>query len=397
MPKLAATIAAIGAYAIMSGFLTQSGVILQPMSVDFGRSVAQTAPLFSYLLAGNLVGFLLCLVIFDVLTIKRIFLFAYAALFAGVGLVAATHAFAAAAAGIALIGFGAGIGLSAGAVIITRSYGANQRAAAFLGTDCAFSVAGFVFPAVASAAIAAGYGWRAGYFVVAAAAALLLVAALRTRLPAATAGAPGVHQRWRGATRASVAGVVLFCAGLCLYLCGQSTFLIWAPTYLENVLSIGVPQANTVIGSFWGPSIFGLITAALLVTRVPPRGVLIVASCSAVVCTFLLASTPSAHAFFTLTSVFGFTSTCMYKLMISIGSEQVASPPPQLVTFLLLAGAIGGTIAPAASGAVVGVFHVHAGPLMAFGCYAGALVCIVLALALERSRARAIPAAALSS
>lgn len=392
MRKLPATVVAIFAYAIMSGFVTQSGVILRPASADFGRSITDTAPLFSYLLGGNLVGFLLCLIIFDFLTIKRVLVLAYTAVFLGVGLFTATHAFALASIAVALIGFGAGIGLSAGAVIITRTYAENRRAAAFLGTDCAFSVAGFAFPALAGAAIAAGYGWRTGYVIVAAVAALLVIAALRIRFPEAEAAGKRGRNGPAGVTKASIAGVVLFGLGLCLYLCGQSVFLIWAPSYLETVLALPALQANAVVGSFWGPSIFGLITAGLIVTRVPPRLVLIVATCSAVVCTFLIASTTSAQLFFTLTLAFGFSSTCMYKLMISIGSEQVPSPPPQLVTFLLLSGAIGGTIAPALSGRVVHAFGPHAGPLMAFGCYAGALAVVVLAVLIERSARRTLPA-----
>lgn len=372
----------------MSGFVTQSGVILRPAAAEFHRTVAQTAPLFSYLLGGNLVGFLLCLVIFDVLTIKRVLIFAYAFLFAGVALFTSTHEYAIASVAIALIGFGAGIGLSAGALIIARTYDENRRAAAFLGTDCAFSVAGFVFPALATAAVTAGRPWQSGYVIVALIAAMLLFAALWIPFPEGRGAARVPTTRSPSAGKAAIAGVVLFGAGLCLYLCGQSAFLIWAPSYLETILAVPAAKANGIVGNFWGPSIFGLLTAGLIVTRVQPRVVLLFATTLAVLCTFVIASTGSERMFFALTLVFGFSSTCMYKLMISIGTEQVASPPPQLVTFLLLAGAIGGTIAPALSGRVVQAFGPHAGPYMAFGCYAGALAVVILALLIEKSAQR---------
>jgi TsgA-like MFS transporter len=385
MAKLPATLVAIVAYAVMSGFVTQEGVILMPAAAGFARTAADTAPLFSYILVGNLVGFALCLVAFNVATIRQVFAFAYATLFVGVAMIVATHTFAPATVGFALVGFGAGIGLSAGAVIIARSYSANRRAVAFLGTDCAFSVAGFVFPAVTSALLVAGYGWRTGYVVVAAVAAVLLVAVFLIRLPEAPRAAADAAPATAMSREAGVR-VALFALGLCLYLCGQYCFLIWAPTVLQGTFGMAAPRANAIVGTFWGPSIFGLLTAAVLVSRVPPRRVLLAAALVAVACTLGLATTASASTFFTLTLVFGFSSTCMYKLMISIGSEQVVTPSPRLVTFLLLAGAIGGTIAPALSGGVVHALGTHAAPALACACYAGALAAVVAALALEAWR-----------
>jgi TsgA-like MFS transporter len=395
-PKLPATLVAIFAYAIMSGFVTQSGVILAPAAAALHASVTDTAVLFSYLLAGNLVGFLLCLMLFDVLSIRRVLILAYVAVFAGVAAFATTHAFAVASAAIALIGFGAGVGLSAGAVTISKTYAENRRAVAFLGTDCAFSVAGFIFPAIAGAAIAHGMRWQTGYVVVAGLAVLVLLAALGIRFPATGRAAAQPRERSRRPDASSIAGVLLFGAALCLYLCGQSAFLIWAPSYVQTVLAVPAGQANGVVGSFWGPSIFGLISAALIVSRVPPRLVLLIAASAAVVCTLLLASTPSPSFFFTMTLAFGFCSTCMYKLMISLGTEQVASPPPQLVTFLLLSGALGGTLGPVLSGRVVHAFGLHAGPIMALLCYATTLLFVVVALVLERTLRR-LPPNALSS
>jgi TsgA-like MFS transporter len=385
--KLPATLIAIGAYAIMSGFLTQGGVILRPAALEFGRTAAATAPLFSYLLGGNLIGFVLCLVVFDVLSIKRVFTLAYAVLFAGVALIVTAHTFAPAAAGFALAGFGAGIGLSCGAVIITRTYAAHRRAAAFLGTDCAFSVAGFVFPAVASFALGAGGSWHTGYVVVAVCAALLLVVALIVPLPDAPP-VPAVDAQ-RGPAPVDAGArvrVALFAAGLCLYLCGQSTFLTWAPLALAERFALPASQANAIVGTFWGPSIIGLLTAGVLVSFVAPRAVLACAASIAAICTLALALTWSASAFFVLTLAFGLTSTCMYKLMISIGSEQVLTPSPRLVTLLLLAGAVGGMIAPALSGRVVAAFGLQAGTVMTFVCYAGALAAVLAGVGLEAAR-----------
>ncbi|HTJ27623.1 MAG TPA: MFS transporter TsgA [Candidatus Limnocylindria bacterium] len=395
--KLPATLVAIFAYAIMSGFFTQGGVILAPAAAAFGVRVTDAAALFSYLLAGNLVAFLLCLVLFDVLSIRRVLVLAYGAVFAGVAIFATTHAFAIACAAIALIGFGGGVGLSAGAVTISKTYAENRRAVAFLCTDCAFSVAGFIFPAIAAGAIARAMPWQSGYVVVAGVAALVLLAAFGIRFPQTGRAAARAAERATRPDAATIVRVVLFGGALCLYLCGQSTFTLWAPNYLQTVLAVPALDANAIIGKFWGPSIFGLIIAAVVVSRIPARLVLVIAGCAAAGCTLVLASTGSAPTFFAATAAFGFCSTCLYKLMISLGTEQVAAAPPQLVTFLLFAGALGGTIGPALSGRVVHALGLHAAPAMAFVCYAATLVLVVAALVLERTVRPEVPVNALSS
>jgi TsgA-like MFS transporter len=169
-----------------------------------------------------------------------------------------------------------------------------------------------------------------------------------------------------------------------LYLCGQGAFLIWAPQELQTAFGLPALQASPVVGAFWGPSIFGLIAAALLVTRVPPRWVVIGAATFSVASLAVCVLAPDAHTFFAATFAFGFTSTCLFKLMISIGSEQIADAPPQLVTFLLLSASIGGTIAPAVSAWFVNEHGPRAGIIMALACYSGTLAAAVAALAVER-------------
>ena len=148
VPKTPATIVAIATYVIVSGIFTQSGVILGPAAAYFHTSVPDTALMFSYLNAGNLGGIMLCLVVFPALTIRQVLASAYGVFFAGVALLETTPSLHAAFAAVVLIGFGVGTGLSTGAVIISKLFCDWRRAIAFLGTDCAFSAAGWTgFPA----------------------------------------------------------------------------------------------------------------------------------------------------------------------------------------------------------------------------------------------------------
>lgn len=230
--------------------------------------------------------------------------------------------------------------------------------------------------------------WQSGYIAVAGIAGVLLVAATFVRFPVTgrAATVPASHAAAEGSARGSRTGVGLFALALALYLCGQGAFLIWAPQDLQTVFGLTALRAAPVVGSFWGPSIFGLVTAALLVTRIPPRWVVIGAGTLTVASLVACTLAPDAQAFFRATFAFGFTSTCLFKLLISIGSEQVVDAPPQIVTFLLLSASIGGTVAPAVSAWFVNVRGPQAGIVMALICYAGTLAAAIAALALERAR-----------
>jgi TsgA-like MFS transporter len=384
--KAPATAIAIATYIVMGGFFTQSGVILTAAAAYFRAPIPQTATLFSYLTGGNLIGLIVCLFIFNAFSIRHVLAFAYLSLFAGVALLAVSHALPAGALAIGLCGFGAGVGLSTGAVIIAKTYALRSRAVAFLGTDCTFSLSGYVFPAFAAASIASGWIWQSGYLAVAAVAAVLLVAAAFVRFPpTGRTVAAGPASAPRGASsRATRSAIALFALALGLYLCGQGAFLIWAPQNLETRFGLSAALAAPIIGAFWGPSIFGLVTAALLVTRIPPRAVVIGAATATIASLLACTLAPDAHAFFIATFGFGFASTCLFKLMIAIGSEQIADAPPQLVTFLLLAASVGGTIAPAASAWIVNLRGPHAGIVMALACYVVMLAATLAALAVER-------------
>jgi TsgA-like MFS transporter len=180
----------------------------------------------------------------------------------------------------------------------------------------------------------------------------------------------------------------LFAFALALYLCGQGAFLIWAPQYLETAFGLPAQQAAPIVGAFWGPSIFGLVTAAVVVSWVPPRVVVLCAATLTVGSLVAATVVHDAHAFFTATIAFGFTSTCLFKLLISIGSEQIADPPPQLVTMLLLSASVGGTIAPVLSAAIVAGSSAHAGIVVALVCYAGTLAAALVAMIAERTGMR---------
>jgi TsgA-like MFS transporter len=383
--RFPATAVAVATYVIVAGIFTQSGVVLQPAAAYFHASVPDTAVLFSYVSAGNVAGILLSLGAFNVFSIRQVLIGAYTCMFAGVATIVATHQLTTACIAIFAIGLGVGTGLSGGAVILAKLYVDRARAVAFLSTDCAFSATGFVIPALAAAVVAAGWTWQSGYEIVALIAAATLIAICFVAFPATGRSAAASAAPAGPAPPGAYLTVALFAFGIALYLTGQTTFTIWAPSVLQNVLGVPALQAGTIVSSFFGPSSLGLVTAAVLVSRVPPRFVLIFALAMGSVLTCTLALLTDAHAFFLVTFAFGFTTTCMFKLMISIGSEQLPNSPPWLVTFLLFCSGLGTTTAPIVSAQLVKLSGLHASLWVAFAFYTATLLTIGAALITERA------------
>jgi TsgA-like MFS transporter len=111
---------------------------------------------------------------------------------------------------------------------------------------------------------------------------------------------------------------------------------------------------------------------------------LVAVSIIAILVTFYLSITHNPRVFLTLTLGFGFLTSCVYKLGISVGSQQVKNSPAVLVTFLLTCGTVGSTISPALSAAIVDRFGVASAMVMTALGFTAVCIAIVACLILEK-------------
>lgn len=377
--KIGTVIIAFMTYMVMAGLLTQIGIVINPMAEHYGISLTDAASMFSFLTGGTLIGTFVAMVIFDRLPIYRVLQLVYVPLIMAMFILVSTSNVMLASTMLVIIGVGCGIGLSAGAVIISKSFDAEKRASAFLATDCAFSASGAIFPALTSAVIAAGISWQYGFSSVTIAAVVILLSTFFLTFPSVASV--------KGQKETNVViwtpRVFIFGAALCVYLITQNTFLAWGPTYLIETFGTPVSEAGAAVGNYWGPSVFGLITAAILVNKIPPRILLVAVTLIAVGILTLLNMVDSASTFLTITLVLGFSTSCMYKIGISVGSEQVSNAPPKLVTFLLMCGTLGSTLGPVLSAQVVSVFGIGAAITMSLIGFVAVFLLFALALIME--------------
>lgn len=378
-------------YMVMAGLLTQIGIVISPMSQYLDISITDAAAMFSYLTGGTLLGTFISMVVYSRFEIRHIlratyaiFLIVMAALvFLGVRnpFVFSFYLF--------VLGSCCGTGLSGGAVLISKVFDENKRASAFIATDCAFSASGFIFPSVATMIIAANMQWTNAYGLVGIIAALVFISTFVLQYPKGD-----LAENTRGEANASASGfnfkqimtprVILMGLALGIYLFAQSTFLTWSPSYLQQAFGLSSTDSGAAVRNYWGPSVFGLIAAAILVNKISARVMLVTVSVIAIVVTFYLSMTHSPKVFLTATLGFGFLTSCVYKLGISVGSQQVKNSPAVLVTFLLTCGTLGSTISPALSAAMVERFGVASAMVMTALGFTAVCVCVVACLILEK-------------
>ncbi len=389
------TLIAFLSYMIMSGLLTQAGVILNAIAAQLDMSAAKTVSIFSWLTGGALIGTLLSMYLYTRFSVRRLLITTYSVLLLlGLALPFSTGAgyFTLA---VVFLGLGVccGCGLSGGAVIISRIYRAQRRASAFIATDCAFSAAGFIFPTLAGWLLVRELDWTLSYLAVASLAVIILILAATSAFPdthhaASTARSDEpAHERETALMqfkRILTPRVVCFAIGVCLYLIAQTTFLTWAPNYLMAYFDAQPEVAGQVVSNYWGFSIFGLLTSVVLVNFIPTRIMLLVVSGIAIACTTAFLLIESIETFLTLGLAFGLLTTCIYKIAISVGTQQIADSPPMLVTLMLFSGSIGSTLAPVVSGLVVDSSDEKGALMLALAGFVTMLVLFISAMLLER-------------
>ncbi len=386
MNKVALTLLAFMTYMVMAGLMTQIGVLISPMSDYLGISITASASMFSLLTGGTFAGTFVAMLVYSRFPIQHILqcnyltflvlLILLVSLDIRLQWVVSVYLF--------MLGLCCGVGLAGGAVLIAKLYNEQKRASAFLATDCSFSLGGYIFPSLAIVLLAANQLWMVSYATVGVLVILILVACFFLSFPENSEVAETGLVATAKPTNIWTPRVFIIALALCCYLITQTTFLTWAPNYLQQVLGVDATQAASAIGNYWGPSIFGLLTVTLLVIKVPTRPLLLTVMLIAIILSILLYTTQDPDWFLTITLALGFMTSCIFKLAISVGSQQVHSAPPILVTFLLCAATIGSTAAPALSALVVSIFGVSSAMLMTVIGFVLVAMLVVICLLMEK-------------
>lgn len=376
------TLIAFFSYMVMSGLLTQAGVILNAVADQLQLAPAVAVSIFSCLTGGVLIGTCVSMYLYTRFSIKSLLVLTYSLLLVLLCILSVfkPQYYASVALIFMMLGVACGCGLSGGAVIISKIYQAQKRASAFIATDCAFSAAGYLFPTLAGWLLAQQYPWQYSYLAVGIVGLFIIALVVcgdspqahkvkASTAPDKSADTEEPYSAWQEFRSLLSVRVLCMATAVCLYLVAQTSFLTWAPSYLTSAFALPPDQAGQVVGNYWGASIFGLLLSVVLVNIVPTRLLLLSASVIAIGLTTAMVVSGSPDTFVSLGFAFGFLTTCIYKVAISLGTQQVPNAPPMLVTLMLFSGSVGSTLAPAVSGVVVSLSHEQGALWLSVCCY----------------------------
>lgn len=380
-------------YMIMAGLLTQTGIIIGPMSKYLNISITSSASIFSYLTGGTLIGTFISMIAYSKYDLKKILRLNYVVFIVVLVAMISLNFKNIVAISLYLIVIGAccGIGLSGGAVLISKIFDEDKRASAFIATDCAFSASGFIFPTIATFIIYKNIEWTMSYAPIGLIALFVFFSTFIFKYPQKNKVkkiSENLQEQKRPFNIKNIMTprVLLIGLSLCLYLFAQNTFLTWSPNYLQEIFGLTPVDAGSVVGKYWGTSVFGLIAAAILVNKFSARYMLITIILIAIFLVIFLSITNSAEHFLTITIFFGFFTSCIYKLSISVGSQQIKGSPAILITFLLTCGTVGSTIAPALSAVIIENFGISSAMLVTTISFIAVFILVLTCLIIENKQ-----------
>ena len=344
------TLTSFLAYAVMSGMLAQIGILISPISDHFDKAPTEVSNQFSWLTLGILVGSVISLFIFDYVKIKTLNLLVFAIIAISISGFYLIDIYSANSILFGVIGAGCGIALPAAAIVISRVYTPERRATMLVITDASFSLSGTLCTALVVIYLAQGYHWSFGYSTVA-------IIALITFGITLVSTYPEVLQEERQNIGQELSswpkGVYLCMLALLVYLVGQNFILIWLPSYAQAAIGMEASAAGGLISNFWAGMLAGQLIAAAILIKASTRSITLLAAILAAFATTPLWLLESVEYLPYLSFIWGFVTSGLLKLILSLATEMVSVPSPRLVSVLLMAATTGTAISPGVSSMLV--------------------------------------------
>ena len=351
LPIIRLTAICFLAYAIMSGLLTQIGVLSDAIATHFGKPLLEVTTRFGYFSAGISIGSVLSLLVYEKLSLRMGVVLCYGIILLSLGMLHGVDSWQWLPLLLFLVGTAASLGVNTAAIILALIYRPAQRGSMLLLTDLCFALAGVISAPLAIYLLQAELPWSSSYLSIAVLAAGVLLLTGFSQFPQT--------EQERNTTTADAEPIrgwplsVYLCGiALTAYLLGQVAMLLWLPNYMQS--TFGTPELDgaAAISRYWTGMAIGQLVLAVAMTRLPTPPVLLA---------IVVASTVSSTGFWLLSNpdwmgnaalIVGLCNAGFLKLTLAYAANLVRNPQ-RVVALVLVCASAGSASAPFISSQIV--------------------------------------------
>ena len=384
MNRAALTLASFLAYFALSGMLAPIGILVQPSAAALGVSSGEMVRTLGFFASGTLAGSLAAVVLLPNVKMRTLTLSVYGVACCVLLLLLAMPAdVRAIAALLCLLGACLGVGLAQAALVISRIYSETYRASMLVATDGSFSLAGFVTASVTVFLLTQGAPWVSIYGLILAVVLVIFVTAFWLEFPE--------NGRSEGSENAGLnlgawpRPIWFLAAALFCYTFGQSSFLIWLPSFAQAEMGLSTADSGNLIGQYWLGMFVGQILTVVIVVKLGSVKMSFIGALGCfLAAAFLYLHPVSLGSPSTLALIWGIGNFGLLKCLVSQATLAFKKTPAGLIPSLLLAASLGTACSPLASSWVVEALGVAAGIMTGLVSLAAVLLLVVAAVAWRR-------------
>ena len=384
MNRVALTLASFLAYFALSGMLAPIGILVQPSAAALGVSAGEMVRTLGFFSTGTLAGSLAAVVLLPSVKLRTLTLSVYGvACCVLLCLLLMPTDLRAIAAMLCVLGACLGIGLAQAALVISRIYSETYRPSMLVATDGSFSLAGFVTASATVFLLTQGAPWASIYGLILAVVLSIFVAAFWLEFPENVRSEDPEDAGL--SVRAWPRTIWFLAAALFCYTFGQSSFLIWLPSFAQTSIGLSAAESGHLVGQYWLGMFIGQILTVVIVVRLGAVKMSFIGALGCFMASALLFTYPlSLDSPSMLALIWGVCNFGLLKCLISQATLAFNETPAGLIPSLLLAASLGTACSPLASSWMVEALGVAAGMMTGLVSLAAVLLLVVAAIAWRR-------------
>ena len=370
------------AYFVMSGMMSPIGIITGLMAEYFNQPITRITANFSWFTGGIFVGSLTALIIYEWARLKYALLVIYSLILSSLLSLPFQSDLPGIWLALGLVGACCGAGLSGAAITISKSYEQERRASMLIITDGCFSIAGIITSWLAVQLALRNIQWYGTYLLIAVIACIIIALTTLSSFPE--------HQTDRRFQESPAGeswpiGVWICMFALFVYTLSQYSLFLWLPNYAETRLGATIDEAGQVVSRFWTGMLVTQLFGAWWVLKIGVRRTIYIGALASALATIPLWSYQDINGLIFFAFICGLVNLGLLKITLSLATQMLQTPPPRLVSALLLGATTGTSIAPWVSSRIVEASNNYVILIVASAGYFVVLALVTLAIKLRPS------------